>query len=74
MIKTSLDVKGIEGWEIEAHKLANEMEEYAKNYRCKKCSEEYCNHMLDARAKKFKARIDGSVSQLIDTHIERSVD
>lgn len=54
-------------WGQEADELGNEMEEYAKNYKCKKCSEFYCSHMLKAMASKFKKRSDEHIGKLIET-------
>ena len=52
-------------WQDNADILTEEMEEYAKNYKCKKCDEYYCSHMLKARAQKFKQRMDDEFSEII---------
>jgi len=52
-------------WRRKSHDLGQEMEEYARNYKCKKCSTFYCSHMLKARAQKFKKKIDISISDMI---------
>lgn len=53
-------------WREEAEELGDEMEEYAKNYKCKKCNEFYCSHMLKARTQKFKKRCDRQMGKLIE--------
>jgi len=55
----------IELWRQNARMLAEKLEEYARNYKCNKCSEYYCRHMLAARAKKFKKEIDSMVFGLL---------
>lgn len=54
-------------WHEEANELGDEMEEYAKNYQCKKCNEFYCSHMLKARTQKFKKKCDEEIGKLIET-------
>lgn len=44
--------------------LVEELEDYAKNYKCKKCSRFYCSHMLKARASKYKERINEAVKEM----------
>lgn len=53
-------------WLKRNERIANEMEKFAKNFRCKKCSEDYCNHMLNVRGRKFKERIDAEFSLLVN--------
>ena len=53
-------------WHEEAKELGNEMEEYAKKYKCKKCNEYYCSHMLKAMGSKFKKRCDNQMNKLAD--------
>lgn len=49
----------------EDEKLAEELEEYAKNYKCKKCNRFYCSHMLKARGRKFKDKIDSMMIKMV---------
>lgn len=48
-------------WEKEMKQISIEMEEYARNYKCKVCKKQpefaWCNHLLRARANKFRKRI-----------------
>lgn len=55
----------IKKWREEANMLGDEMEGYAKNYRCEKCDEFYCSHMLKARTQKFKKRCDKEMGKLL---------
>ena len=52
-------------WRNETDKLSVEMDEWIKNYKCKKCSEYYCSHMIKASAKKFKKKCDEEMSKLL---------
>jgi hypothetical protein len=52
----------VQEWEKSAWALANEMDEYAENYKCKKCSGNYCEHMLHARGRKFGKRVNTQIS------------
>lgn len=61
--------KKITVWRENGEKIAEEMEEYARNYRCNKCNRFYCNHMLRVRAAKFRRKIDKSMSELIQLAI-----
>lgn len=47
-------------WRMEksAWKLATEMDEYAENYKCDKCSGRHCEHMLNSRTRKFGRRVE----------------
>ena len=62
------DTKSIVEWENESDKLAKNMEEYAENYQCKKCLNndrgKWCEHLLNARAKKFRKRIIEQLDEL----------
>ena len=48
-------------WESKMEQVSKEMIEYAKNYKCKICKEQpefaWCEHLLKARANKFRERI-----------------
>ena len=53
-------------WEKKNDKLVREMEEYAKNYECRKCNDDYCDHMLRARTRKFGKRVERQIDGLIE--------
>ncbi len=38
--------------------LAKEIEEFERNYVCKKCNTNYCEHMKRAMTRRFGKRID----------------
>lgn len=50
-----------QNWEKEMELISKEMVDYAKNYKCKICKEQpefaWCEHLLKARANKFRERI-----------------
>lgn len=52
-------------WDRKSDELVNELEDYAYSYKCKKCDELYCDHMLDARRKKFGKKIKENFMELI---------
>lgn len=56
-------------WRKRSEELAVKLEEYARNYKCRKCNRFYCNHMLRARAAKFRRKTDESMSELIQLAI-----
>ncbi len=52
--------------------LAQKMRDYADEHVCRKCSEDYCEHMLSARERKFKKEIECLlVSSLIVDNVKR---
>jgi hypothetical protein len=51
-------------WIKKNDKLSEEMENFAKNFKCSKCNEFYCEHMLHSRARKFKDKIDKELDNL----------
>jgi len=53
-------------WERRNDKLVKEMEEYAKNYECRKCNEDYCDHMLRARTRKFGKKVERQIDELME--------
>jgi hypothetical protein len=58
-----------EAWELEMDQISKEMIDYAKNYKCKICKEQpefaWCEHLLKARANKFRERIIRSDLKLL---------
>ncbi len=56
-------------WESKMEQISKEMEEYAKNYKCKICKEQpefaWCKHLLRNRANKFRSRIREADTELI---------
>jgi len=58
--------KEVESWLERNERLAKEMEAFANKFRCKKCGEYYCEHMLRVRGRIFKDRIDRELSFLAE--------
>ena len=55
----------ITSWRERSEHLATELEEYAKNYNCKICNRYYCSHMIAARTRKFRQRIEEMLSGMV---------
>jgi hypothetical protein len=62
-----LDSKQI--WEQDMEKISKDMIAYAKNYKCKICKKQpefaWCEHLLKARANKFRKIIINEDAKLL---------
>lgn len=52
-------------WEEKDNKLCKDMEEFAEKFKCNKCSNNYCRHMLSARGRKFGNKVDNQMENLL---------
>jgi tRNA splicing ligase len=56
-------------WDEKMECISKEMEEYAKNYKCKICKKQpefaWCEHLLKARANKFRKIIINEDAKLL---------
>lgn len=55
----------IKQWENDSQQLARELDDFADNYKCQECDRFYCSHMLRARRKKFRQRIDRNLEETV---------
>jgi hypothetical protein len=44
--------------------LADRMTEYANNYKCKKCKNEFCEHLVEDRYNFFKEELKIALSEI----------